>query len=280
MTTEEKRKLIDPNYSPVSVKRQCELLGLSRSSYYYQALTINAETEKLMQLIDEYYTAHPHEGARKISRWLKNQKGYEVGRKRVLSLMKQMGLEAIYPKPNLSAPSKGNEVYPYLLREIDIKAHDKVWSCDITYLPTTNGHVYLMAIIDWHSRYVLEWEVSISLETDFCLAALDRALAKGRCHVFNTDQGSQFTSTPWIERLKKSGISISMDGRGRFLDNIFIERLWRSVKYECIYLNHFESVREIKNALEQYFNYYNYERLHQSLDYQTPADVYFKNKNN
>lgn len=227
-----------------------------------------------MRAIDEHYLQYPHEGARKVSRMLKS-KGFAVGRYRTLTLMKEMGIEPIYPKPNTSAPNRAHEVYPYLLRDVDITRVNQVWSSDVTYIPLLGGHVYLMAIIDWYSRYVIDWELSITLEAEFCVRALKRALEKNRCDIFNTDQGAQFTSHAWIETLKSKHISISMDGRGRCLDNVFVERLWRSVKQECIYRHQFESVKAVKKALMDYFDYYNNKRMHQALDYRTPADVYF-----
>jgi putative transposase len=201
--------------------------------------------------------------------------GYTIGKKRVATLMKKMGLQTVYPKPNTSVPNKRHEVYPYLLKDTEIIRPNQVWSADITYVPLLGSHVYLVAIIDWYSRYVLAWQLSISLEADFCIEALKNALTRAKCDIFNTDQGSQFTSQAWIDILKAYHISISMDGRGRYLDNIFVERLWRSVKQECIYLHEFTSVAEVKKALTKYFEYYNHQRLHQSLDYRTPADVYF-----
>lgn len=227
-----------------------------------------------MKIIDEHYIQYPHEGARKISRMLK-QKGYDIGRYRVGTLMEEMGIEPIYPKPNTSVPCKQHRVYPYLLREMHVTEPNQVWAADITYVPLLGSHVYLMAIMDWFSRYVIDWELSISLEAEFCVVALKRALSHQRCEIFNTDQGSQFTSQAWIDVLKENHVSISMDGRGRYLDNIFIERLWRSVKQECVYRASFDSVKEVKSALSEYFYYYNNKRMHQALDYQTPADVYF-----
>lgn len=277
MTTDEKRKLIEPKHPVLTVSEQCDLLGLSRFSYYYyyqQQQASDAYTEMLMREIDEHYCQYPHEGARKISRMLK-QRGYSIGRQAVSTLMKRMGIAAIYPKPDTSGPDKTHEVYAYLLRDIDIIRPNQVWASDITYCPLLGGHVYLMAIMDWYSRYVIEWELSPTLEAEFCIRALKRALSTGQCEIFNTDQSSQFTSQVWINTLKEKHISISMDGRGRCLDNVFIERLWRSVKQECIYRYQFESLRELKKALTDYFNYYNYKRLHQSLDYKTPAEVYF-----
>lgn len=257
------------------MQRQCDLLGLSRSSYYYQSVSVNAEDEELMQLLDRHYTAFPFEGKIKRALWLSSQVGYPVGKKRVASLMARMGIETLYPKPNTSAKNKEHAIYPYILRDEDINAPNQVYSADITYIPILGSHVYLIAIIDWYSRYVIEWELSISLEADFCVLALKKALSKSRCEIFNTDQGSQFTSDAWISVLKNANISISMDGRGRYLDNIFVERLWRSVKQECIYLHDFTEVAEVKSALSDYFDYYNNQRLHQGLNYKTPAQIYF-----
>ena len=276
MTNEQKRSLIEADEPALTRRQRCDLLGMSRSSYYYQPVEENPEDERLMQLLDQHYTDYPHEGKVKRALWLSQQVGYTVGRKRVASLMKQMGIATVYPKPNTSVPDKSHEVYPYLLKDADITYPNQVWSADITYVPLLGSHVYLMAIIDWYSRFVIDWRLSITLEADFCVEALKSALEKGRCDIFNTDQGSQFTSKAWINTLKAAHISISMDGRGRYLDNIFVERLWRSVKQECIYLNSFNSVAEVKAALIKYFDYYNHQRLHQSLDYQTPADVYYE----
>ena len=278
LTTEQKRQLIQSDDSTIPLLRKCELLGLSRSTYYYRKVPVDAETEKLMKLLDQHYTEHPYEGKIKRARWLSSQVGYTIGKKRVATLMKEMGLETVYPKPNTSAADKTHAIYPYLLRDKEISAPNQVWSTDITYIPLLGSHVYLMAIIDWYSRYVIEWSLSITLEADFCVEALKAALSQGRCEIFNTDQGSQFTSDIWIKTLVSAGISISMDGRGRYLDNIFVERLWRSVKQECVYLHDFVSVSEVKRALKKYFEYYNHERLHQALDYRTPVEVYFADR--
>ena len=205
--------------------------------------------------------------------WLKQQ-GREVNEKRVRRLLREMGLEAIYPKPRLSQKALGAQVYPYLLRGVEIKAVDQVWSTDITYIRMVGGFIYLMAILDWYSRYVVEWEVSVTLDSSFCIAALERALLRGQPEIFNTDQGSQFTSPQFTGKLLAQGIRVSMDGRGRALDNIFVERLWRSVKYEEVYLNDYRNVVEAKQGLRNYFEFYNRERLHQGLDYQTPEAVY------
>lgn len=257
----------------LSVSRQCELLGLSRSSVYYTPAGESALNQELMRRIDALYTKRPFYGYRKVAVVLREQ-GFEVNRKRIARLMRQMGLAALYPKPDLSRPHPENRVYPYLLRGVPIERVNQVWSADITYIRLANGWMYLVAVIDWFSRYVLAWEVSTTLETDFCLAALERALTFGTPAVFNTDQGVQFTSQSFTGRLLEAGIAISMDGRGRALDNIFVERLWRSVKYEEVYLNEYGSVPVGRRRLDAYFPFYNEERPHQALGYKTPAQVY------
>lgn len=253
--------------------RQCELLGLARSSYYYEPVPESEEDLLLMRLLDEQYTRTPFYGMRKLVVFLAEQ-GYAVDRKRVRRLMQLMGLETIYPKPHLSLPGEQPVRYSYLLRGMSIDHINQVWSCDITYIRLARGSVYLIAIIDWFSRFVLDWELSITLDTSFCLEALDRALQAARPEIFNTDQGAQFTSKEFTGRLLQSAIRISWDGRGRALDNIFVERLWRSVKYEEVYLKDYQTVSEARNGLKDYFQFYNYERYHQSLDYQTPYSVY------
>ena len=257
----------------MSVRRQCELLGLSRSSLYYEPAAESAENLRLMRRIDQEYTAHPFLGSRRLTKWLIEQ-GEEVNRKRVQRLMRLMGLEAIYPKPKLSAAGRGHRIYPYLLRNVSIERTDQVWSTDITYVPLACGFMYLAAIIDWFSRYVLAWRLSNTLDGSFCLGMLEEALSRGRPEVFNTDQGVQFTATAWTGRLESVGVAVSMDGKGRCLDNVFVERLWRSVKYEEVYLHRYEVVPQLVSGLERYFAYYNEGRLHQSLDYQTPGVVY------
>jgi len=253
--------------------RQCDLLDFSKSSYYYQPAEVDEMTLLLMNLIDEEYTRHPFYGSRKMTAYLR-QEGYDINRKRVQNLYRKMGIEAVYPKPNLSEQNKQHKKYPYLLRGIVIDRCNQVWSTDITYIRMKYGFVYLMAIIDWYSRYVLDWELSTSLDADFCVEALQRVLSKQKCEIFNSDQGSQFTSIDFTELLLSNDIRISMDGRGRALDNIFVERLWRSTKYECIYLNEFYSVKEVHCKLKEYFEFYNHERLHQSHDYKKPAEIY------
>jgi putative transposase len=228
----------------------------------------------LMRMLDEQYTRTPFYGARKMAAWLHTQ-GYLVERKRVRRLLHVMGLEAIYPQPRTSFPGALAQHYPYLLRGMSSERCNQVWSCDITYIRLARGFIYLMAVMDWYSRYVLSWEISVTLDTSFCLEALDRALRVATPEIFNNDQGVQFTSAEFTTRLKAAAIRISWDGRGRALDNIFVERLWRSVKYEEVYLKDYQSVPEAVSNLRAYFTFYNQERLHQALAYQTPAAVYW-----
>jgi putative transposase len=254
--------------------QQCELLGLARSSYYYQTVAPSAEELTLLRLIDQIYLESPIYGSRRMTVALRQQ-GYAINRKRVQRLMAQLGLQAIYPKPKLSQRHPDHQVYPYLLRGQAITQANQVWCTDITYLPVLKGHFYLVAIMDWYSRYVLSWGISNTLTTDFCLDALELALLKyGPPKIFNSDQGSQFTATAFTDRLKAATIQISMDGRGRYLDNIFIERLWRSVKYELIYIKAFEDGIHLKQEVKQWFEWYNQIRPHQALGYKTPEQVY------
>jgi putative transposase len=264
---------VEPGHPELSVRRQCELLGLSRSSWYYEPAAETAENLRLMRLLDQEYTAHPFLGSRRLTKWL-NEQGEAVNRKRVQRLLRLMGLEAIYPKPKLSAAGQGHRIYPYLLRNVRIERPDQVWSTDITYVPLTCGFMYLAAIIDWFSRYVIAWRLSNTLDGSFCLEMLEEAWSRGRPQVFNTDQGVQFTAAAWTGRLESAGVAVSMDGKGRCLDNVFVERLWRTVKYEDIYLRGYETVPELRQGLGRYFPYYNEERWHQSLAYRTPAAVY------
>ena len=276
MSIEHKRQLIEPNHQHLSIRRQCELLGLNRSSYYYQAASESALNLKLMNLIDEQYTESPSYGWRRMSVYLRRVKGYEVNGKRVRRLMRLMGLQAIYPEPKPKFQSAvAHKIYPYLLRNLPIIRPNQVWSTDITYIKMSQGFMYLTAIIDWYSRYVLAWQLSNSLDNHFCLVALEQALAQATPDIFNTDQGTQFTAASFTQRLEKAEIKISMDGRGRALDNIFVERLWRSVKYENIYLYDYATVPELQTGLTTYFNFYNHQRFHQSLNYLTPAEVHF-----
>jgi putative transposase len=257
----------------LSIGRQCELLGLARSSFYYEPALETAENLALMRLIDRQYTDCPFYGSRKMTTWLQGQ-GHEVNRKRVQRLMRLMGLEAIYPKPKLSVADQEHKVFPYLLRDVSIKRVGQVWSTDITYVPLVSGFLYLAVVIDWYSRYVIAWRLSNTLDGAFCLDLLDEALTQGRPEVFNTDQGVQFTATAFTGRLQAAGVQVSMNGKGRCLDNVFVERLWRTVKYEDIYLRGYERVPELTQGLGRYFPFYNEQRPHQSLDYQTPGVVY------
>jgi putative transposase len=269
----DRKKQIEAGHPEIPVGRQCELLGISRSACYYQPCGEGEYNELLMRLIDEEYTRPPFYGSRRLTAWLKRQ-GHKVNLKRIRRLMKIMGIEAIYQKPNLSKASKMHKKYPYLLRNMTINRRNQVWSSDITYIRMKQGFVYLAAVMDWYSRYVLSHEISTSLDTGFCITALEKALGKAAPEIFNTDQGSRFTSLDFTERLKSSGVKISMDSRGRALDNVFTERLWRSVKYEEVYINSYETVREATENIRNYFEFYNSERLHQSLNYQTPKEIY------
>jgi putative transposase len=265
--------MIEPDSEHISVRRQCQLLNLSRGGLYYEPKAESDENLRLMRLLDEQYTRTPFYGILRMTAWLRSQ-GYRVNHKRVERLLRVMGLEAIYPKPNLSKKARGEAVYPYLLRGVKIEQINHVWSTDITYIRMLGGFIYLVAILDWFSRYVLSWEISVTLDSEFCISALERALRLAQPIIFNTDQGSQFTSQSFTERLLRRGIKISMDGRGRALDNIFVERLWRSVKYEEVYLHDYQTVPEAISRLGRYFDFYNRERLHQSLNYRTPEAVY------
>jgi putative transposase len=228
-----------------------------------------------MRLLDEQYTQTPFYGTRKMTAWLHTE-GHLVNRKRVTRLLRLMGLEAIYPKPRLSQPGAVSQKYPYLLRNVTIDRLNYVWSTDITYIRLAKGFVYLVAILDWFSRYVLAWELSITLDTSFCLEALEKAFQVATPDIFNTDQGVQFTSNEYIQRLKEANVRISWDGRGRALDNIFVERLWRSVKYEEVFIKDYRTVTDARKGLQEYFQFYNHKRIHQALDYQTPAQVYLR----
>jgi putative transposase len=273
MSVEQKRALIEPAHPQLSIRRQCALLGLARSTLYDQPLGASAENLPLMRLLDEQYTATPFYGLRRMTAWLRGQ-GYTVNRKRVARLMRRMGLKALYPKPRLSQAAAGHTIYPYLLRGVTVDRVNQVWSADITYIRLQAGFVYLVAVMDWFSRYVLSWALSITMDVAFCVEALEQALGQGHPEMFNTDQGGQFTSQAFTARLKEGGIRISMDGRGRALDNVFVERLWRSVKYEEVYLRDYQTVWDARHGLARYFAFYNGERLHQALGYRPPAAVY------
>ena len=265
--------MIEPEHVSLSVRRQCELLDLARSALYYKPRGESPENLALMRLIDEAYTRWPFYGVPRMTAWLRRE-GHAVNPKRVRRLMRLMGLEAIYAKPRLSASEKAHKRYPYLLRDVVIGRVYQVWSADITYLRLRGGFLYLVAVLDWHSRAVLSWELSTNLESAFCVDALKRALRTGRPEIFNTDQGVQFTSEAFTSVLEDRKIAISMDGRGRAFDNIFSERLWRTVKYEEVYLKDYADEAEARRELRRYFRFYNQERLHQALNYHTPSEVY------
>lgn len=265
--------MIEVQHPQIHVNRQCELLGLARSTFYYRQRPESDLNLRLMNVIDEQYTKTPFYGVPRMTAWL-NRQGFAVNHKRVARLMKTMGLEAVHPKRKTSLRCKDHKVYPYLLRNVTIDSPDRVWCADITYIRMLRGFLYLVAIMDWFSRYLLAWELSTTMEKEFCLDALDRALAVSKPSIFNTDQGSQFTSSDFTGRLEHSGIAVSMDGRGRVFDNIFIERLWRTVKYEEVYLHSYQTVSEARTALSRYFCFYNTERIHSSLGNLTPYEVY------
>lgn len=274
LSNAEKAMMIEKEHSELSIMDQCEYLSLPRSNYYYSPRGESELNIKLMHIIDEFYTKHPTFGYKKMTSFL-NRQGYEINPKRIKRLMQIMGLEAIYPKKYLSQPNLEHKIYPYLLRDVTIEHSNHVWSTDITYIRLCGGFVYLVAVMDWFSRYVLSWELSNSLDTSFCLSALKKALVRGMPIIFNTDQGCQFTSEAFTGELLKHLIQISMDGCGRAFDNIFIERLWRTVKYENVYIKGYSTMSETYQGLSDYFNFYNNIRPHQSLGYQTPAEVYF-----
>lgn len=269
----EKRELIALDDPEITITKQCELLGLSRSSYYYEPCRANPFHLEMMKKIDQTFTVYPFYGKRRISAILKAQ-GHHVGVDLARALMKRMGIEAIYPRPNLSKPHPNHKIYPYLLRGVQISKKNQVWSTDITYLPMKNGFLYLTAIMDWHSRFVLAWRLSNSLDGGFCKEVLLEALTQGKPDIFNTDQGAQYTSQQFTGILERAGIRISMDGRGRALDNVWIERLWRTVKQEEVYIHDYADGIEAHKGLVQYFNFYNNTRLHSALGYMTPGNVY------
>ena len=266
--------MIEPAHLGLSLRRQCELLGLNRSTLYYQPASESVYNLHLMRLIDEQYLRTPFYGWPRMTAYLQRQ-GYTGNAKRVRRLMQKMGLQALYPKAKTSVAATGHKIYPYLLRGLPIVRPNQVWSADITYIPMHLGFMYLVAIIDWFSRYVIAWQLSNTLDGYFCLDVIQQALDQEQPEVFNTDQGAQFTAQDFIACLEKADVRISMDGRGRALDNIFIERLWRSVKYEDIYLKDYATVPALETGLSAYFRLYNYERPHQSLGYLTPAEVHF-----
>lgn len=277
MSVADKVACVDSKDSDLSISRQCELLRLPRSSYYRPRLRgfESGENLEIMRHIDEEFLRHPFYGSRKMRDYL-NREGFSVNRKRIQRLMRVMGLESVAPKPNTSKRRIEHKVYPYLLRNMSITNPDQVWCSDITYIRMPHGFVYLTAIMDWASRYVLSWEISVTMNDDFCVSALKSALRMHQApEIFNSDQGAQYTGNAFTGTLKENGIKISMDGKGRCMDNIFIERLWRSVKYEKIFLEEFESIPKLLAGLKEYFEFYNFERPHQSLSGKTPAEIYW-----
>ena len=266
--------LINSSLKKLSIRQQCELVELNRANLYYKHVKVSGETLKIMHRMDEIFTKSPFYGSRRIAVTLQRE-GWNIGRDKVRSLMCKMGLEAIYPKMNLSKRNKAHRIYPYLLADIDIVRPNQVWSADITYIRLRQGFMYLVAIIDWFSRYVLSWQLSNSLDVFFCAEALDEALANGCPDIFNSDQGVQFTSNEFTDILLSRGILISMDGKGRALDNIFVERLWRSVKYENVYIKGYQYPLDARQGLNEYFSFYNNQRYHQSLEYKTPCEVHY-----
>jgi putative transposase len=274
MATRERLLLVDSDHPAISLVRQSELLNIARSSIYYDPTT-NPLDKLHMNAIDEIYTKQPFYGSRRILLDLGRYYGFAISRERVQHLMRSLGLEAIYPKPNTSKAAPMNEKYPYLLKGLSILRPNQVWGSDITYIRTAHGYVYLVAFLDWFSRYVVAWRLSDSMELGFCLEALDEALTVAIPEISNTDQGSQFTATAFTGRLLEKGARVSMDGRGRCMDNIFTERLWRTVKYENVFLKSYQDFNEAQAGLTEYFKFYNQSRLHQSLGYRTPAEVYF-----
>lgn len=271
----DRRALIDRNHPEISINRQCDLLEVSKGALYYQPASIDPYTLSLMALIDEQHTSTPFYGSRRLTAYL-NGKGHEINRKRVQRLMRLMRIEAVYPKPKLSRRLENHKIYPYLLRGVNIERPDHVWSTDITYIRVSNGFVYLTAVIDWFSRYVLSWRLSNSLENTFCIEALEEALSISQPQIFNTDQGSQYTAVNFLKPLIDRDISISMDSRGRALDNVFVERLWRTVKYEEVFLKDYRTMKmkDVYRSLKDFIKFYNKERLHQALDYKSPEYIY------
>lgn len=266
---------IEANHPELSVREQCELLNLNRSVIYYepQIKIVTSEELALINLVDEVYTKYPFFGTRKMTDYI-NLHHQFVTRSKIRAIYERLGLQSVAPGPHTSKAHPEHKIYPYLLRDLKIVRPWQVLSSDITYLRLQKGFAYLVAIIDWYSRFVLDWQLSISLEADFCIETLERVLNISHCDIFNVDQGAQFTCCGFINLLKNSGIKISMDGKGRALDNIFVERLWRSVKYECTYLREWETLSDLREALREYFNFYNYERPHQSLSGLTPAYIH------
>jgi len=273
MSRERRREMVDRRHTALSTVRQCALLSISRSSLNYRRKGTCPEDLTVMKAMDQQYLSTPFYGSRRIRAWLGRQ-GHWVNRKRVQRLMRTMGLRAIYRRPRTSKPGPGHKVYPYLLGGMKITRPNQVWAADITYIPMAKGFLYLVAIMDWYTRYVVAWSLSNTLDAAFCVETLEEALSKGTPEIFNTDQGSQFTSEGFTGLLAQHNVRISMDGKGRYADNIFIERLWRTVKYEEVYLKAYSGGREAKAGLDAYFHFYNNQRLHQALGYRTPAEMF------
>ena len=272
---EQRQQLIDSNHAELSLRRQCELLQVNRSTFYYKAAEIDPDDVDLLNDIREIWERYPFYGYRRITKELKF-KGHKINRKRVQRLMQLGGIQAIYPGPNTSRRNKLHAVHPYLLRDLKIVRPNQAWMIDITYLRMRGGFMYLVALIDVHSRYIVSWSLSNTMETRFCLDALKKGLMYAQPEIINSDQGSQFTSEDWVDYLDERGIDISMTGKGRCLDNVYIERFWRSFKREKFYLNEYNTVKDLRYAIEEYVEFYNQRRWHQSLSYETPAEVYFK----
>jgi putative transposase len=278
MSLARRRQMIEPGHPQLSVVRQCELVSISRSGFYHRPAGETALNLELMRLIDAQFLEAPWYGARQMARHLRRE-GYVVGRKRIRRLMAKMGLAPIYQRPRTTVPNPEHRIFPYLLRDLVIDRANQVWCADITYLPMRRGFLYMVAVMDWATRKVLAWRVSNTLDIEFCLEALEEALARfGRPEIFNTDQGSQFTSPRFTGLLLKAGVRISMDGRGRWMDNVFIERLWRSLKYECVYLHAFETGSEVRTGLSKWIGYYNAGRPHSALAGRTPNEAYAANE--
>lgn len=273
MPLDARRQWVEAN-DVLSMRRQCELLAINRSTLFYEPKPESQDNLRLMRLIDELYLKRPYYGSRRMTEALKRE-GHEVNRKRVQRLMRLMGIEAIYPKPKTSTSNPEHKKHPYLLRDVVVERPDQAWATDITYIPMRTGFLYLVAILDWFSRYVLSWRLSNSMEVSFCLEALREALERGQPEIFNSDQGVQFTSTQFQAPLLERGVKLSMDGKGRALDNVFVERLWRSLKYEEVYLKDYEQTSEAHDGIGTYLEFYNTQRPHQGLGYRTPQEVYF-----
>lgn len=271
------RTMVEPQHPDLSIARQCQLLGLSRASYYYEPATESAANMELMRLIDGLYTKRPFLGSRKMVQELWREHKVRVNRKRIQRLMRLMGIRSILPQPGTSKPAPQHKVYPYLLRELKMQRSNQVWSTDITYIPLDGGWLYMMAVKDWFSRFILSWELSNTMDVGFCLVGLESALQRATPEIFNSDQGAQFTSPVFTGRLEQEGVRISMDGKGRCLDNVWIERFWRSLKYEEIYPRQYQDGKQAWEGINNYVEYFNNHRPHQALGYATPAEVYFNN---